>query len=313
MAGFALSGAAAGAAGALEDLLKQEFLKQLQNKKLAEDIRQADMQHAIQQRQLGQGDRRIGLDERKLGEDTRQFDVTSGQTDRRLKVDEAYNPVRIANTQAETGEILRKPKAEQENRDFISGRDKTQHGYSMREIGAQGQNALRVANVRHPDASGAAATEREQNEVEDSLNLIKQIREDKALPNATGPIQGRGAGVFWGAADYERVKALHDNLVNKLSLAQAGKLKGQGPVSNFERDMLAKAATALTRKLGDPDYLAELGKVEQQFQRMLTGPRVTNAPGGSGAPKTIRARDPQGNLHEAPAGTPLPSGWKQEG
>ena len=31
--------------------------------------------------------------------------------------------------------------------------------------------------------------------------------------------------------------------------------------------------------------------------------------GGTG---TIRARDPQGKLHEAPAGTPLPKGWKQE-
>lgn len=28
---------------------------------------------------------------------------------------------------------------------------------------------------------------------------------------------------------------------------------------------------------------------------------------------TIRARDPQGNLHEAKAGTPLPAGWKLEG
>jgi hypothetical protein len=27
---------------------------------------------------------------------------------------------------------------------------------------------------------------------------------------------------------------------------------------------------------------------------------------------TIRARDPQGNLHEAPTGTPLPAGWKAE-
>lgn len=30
------------------------------------------------------------------------------------------------------------------------------------------------------------------------------------------------------------------------------------------------------------------------------------------APGTIRARDPQGNLHEAPAGTVLPAGWKLE-
>lgn len=35
-------------------------------------------------------------------------------------------------------------------------------------------------------------------------------------------------------------------------------------------------------------------------------------PETTAAKGTIRARDPQGRLHEAPAGTPLPSGWKVE-
>jgi hypothetical protein len=32
----------------------------------------------------------------------------------------------------------------------------------------------------------------------------------------------------------------------------------------------------------------------------------------SHGPAMIRARDPKGVLHEAPAGTPLPPGWKLE-
>ena len=213
---------------------------------------------------------RLTLDGTKHGEEVRQFN--------------AQAPNREASAgylRAQTGETLRKPQAEKDERAYNTTRDQTQHGYRLGEIGAQGRNALAVANVRHPDSGTAAqqtAAQKEQNEVEDSLALINEIRNDKALSTATGPVDARGLGMVRDLEGVTRVKALHDNLVNKLSLAQSGKLKGQGPVSNFERDMLQKAATALTLKLGDPDYLNELGKVEQQFQRLLTGPRVVNAP-----------------------------------
>jgi len=43
-------------------------------------------------------------------------------------------------------------------------------------------------------------------------------------------MEGRGAGYLTaGPEGYTRVKALHDNLVNKLQLAQAG--KDHGPAS----------------------------------------------------------------------------------
>lgn len=138
-----------------------------------------------------------------------------------------------------------------------------------------------VASLRPSTASsqadGAAAQQKETNEVQDALSLIQQIRSDKALPTSTGPLQGRGLGMLQDLEGVTRVRALHDNLVNRMSLAQAGKLKGQGQISNMEREMLQKAATALSLKLGDADYLNELAKVEAQFQRMLTGPRATNA------------------------------------
>jgi hypothetical protein len=316
------AGFAAGAGGdALAEVLKQKFTEAMARQKLAEDVRQANMQNAVQQRQLGQGDQRIGLDQQKFGEDTRQFNVSSGQADRRIGqqdrvigMDEAIQPTRIRQMTAQAADLERRPIAEQEQRDFTSGRDRAQHGYQMSEIGAQGANALRVANVRHPDTAGAAATQKEQNEIADSLALINELRNDPALKSSVGPFEGRGGGyVSAGPEGYTRVQALHDNLVNRLSLAQAGKLKGQGTISNLERDMLSKAATALTRNLGDSDYLNQLDKVEEQFKRNVHplggGRALAGAPSGGGM---MRARDPQGNLHEAPAGTPLPAGWKPE-
>lgn len=152
-------------------------------------------------------------------------------------------------------------------------------------------NIRLMAGLRPPTAAQAGAAgadakaQEQQNEVNDGISLIQQIRSDPALKSSTGPLQGRGLGAVADLEGFTRVKALHDNLVNKLALAQAGKLKGQGPVSNFERDMLAKAATSLQMKLGDADYLNELAKVEQQFQRLLTpGAAPAGPPAGGGAP-----------------------------
>jgi hypothetical protein len=67
------------------------------------------------------------------------------------------------------------------------------------------------------------------------------------------------------------------------------------------------------------DYLlGQTSQIRQTAERLGKG--VTTVKGGAGvrgenanntAPM-IRAVDPQGNLHEAPAGTPLPKGWKSQ-
>lgn len=137
-------GAGAGGADALMEVLRQKLLEQQQmqqaaqfTKKLAEEGRQADMRNVVDQGQLGLGKDRLGLDTQKLGEDTRQFDVSAGQRDRGLKMDEAIQPVRIKQMGAQTDEILRRPQSEQADRDFTTGRDKTQHALRMKEIGAR--------------------------------------------------------------------------------------------------------------------------------------------------------------------------------
>lgn len=129
----------AGAAGAtmLQEILRQKFTEAIQRQKLAEEIRQANMRNQIDQGQLGLGQQRIGLDTQKLGEDKRQFDVSAGQRDRTIKLDEEIQPVRIKQMGAQTADLESRPQREQADRDFTATRDKTQHAYRIKEIGAR--------------------------------------------------------------------------------------------------------------------------------------------------------------------------------
>lgn len=293
MGAFDMSGAAAGMQGSLDDLIKQKFLQQIE----ARHALEGQQQNAIQQGQLGLGQQRMeqegsqfgqrmGLDRDKLAEDRRQFETASSQAGARLKMDQEFQPSRIALTSAQVSDLNRQPQEALDQRAFQSARDKTQHGYQMGEIGAQGANALAVANVRHPDAATGAAAAQQQNEVTDSIALIDQILADKALPSAVGPID-QYVGEVHDLEGVNRFKALHNQLTGKLSLAQAGKLKGQGQISDKERAMLASAATALNRGLSENDYKAELGKVRGQFERMQAAPQTTTQPGAAvvGGPK----------------------------
>jgi hypothetical protein len=135
-----------------------------------------------------------------------------------------------------------------------------------------------------PEKPAAGGQQPQQNEIDDTLALIDQIRKDPSRAAATGPIDSRGLGMVMDTGGVTRVNALHNQLVGKMSLAQAGKLKGQGQISDKERQLLRDAATALTQHLQDPDYLNELDKVEAQFRRMKAGGAAapTGAPSKSG-------------------------------
>lgn len=139
------SGIGYGAAEGLQEVLQRMFLqaqfnqqKTMDEAKLAETIRQANMGQEIAQGQLGQGQQRIDLGRDELGlsrdkftEDTRQFDATA--------------PVRAADVEykgALTGELLRKPEAEATDRAFTTTRDKTLHGYRLGEIGARSADSV---------------------------------------------------------------------------------------------------------------------------------------------------------------------------
>lgn len=285
--GFDLSGgfAAGGGADALESILKQAFIQQMERKRLAldqsklsEDARQANQTNA-----LGQG--RLGIDRDELTQRTRQYDEGA--------------PLRSANLKhigAETTDLEGRPAREQAQRDFTTTRDASLHGYDtqtedqrlkgqLRVVGAHGANARALALMNN-DARAELknpATDQQANEVADSIALIDQMSKDKSLSHAVGPLDQYAGGVINADPNgVNRFKALHDQLVGKMSLAQAGKLRGQGQISDKERAMLASAATALNRGLSEKDYLAELAKVRDQFARMQGGAPVAPAAGGGG-------------------------------
>lgn len=134
-------------------------------------------------------------------------------------------------------------------------------------------------------SAGGEQTQQQANEVEDALTLIKNLEDDPAFGAAVGPIDA----YIGKARDLEGVTRFdnrHKELIGKLSLAQAGKLKGQGQISNIERELLKNAATALSRNLGEGDYKAELAKIRAQFERMKQP-----AAGGGGGPVPMVAPD----------------------
>lgn len=103
-----------------------------------------------------------------------------------------------------------------------------------------------------------AEDEEDQESVEVVTDLVDEI-----LARDTDPLTGRlRLGQIDGLnQDAVTTKRKVEELLGKLQLAQAGKLKGQGQISNEERKMLANAATALNYNMSDKDFRAELIKI----------------------------------------------------
>jgi hypothetical protein len=285
---MSISAFAGGASDALQEILKQKFLEIVQRQRQEVAMRGLDQeaQRDAANRELGFG--RLGIDKEQLGLQGRKVSLDESQFGENKRRYEAEAPERAADVAykgALTGEIIRKPTAEQQDREFTTSRDKTLHGYRLNAIGAEGAEQRRSAAARMAgDVQPDVKQQQEANEVQQTLDLISRLREDKARPIATGPLEGRGLGRLKDNSGYERVKALHDQLVGRLQLAQAGKLKGQGQVSDREREMLMKAATALTRNLADQDYVNELANVETILRGKL----------GSGGAAPAQNNDPLG-------------------
>lgn len=289
MGDFDLSFAAGAGADSLEELLRRKFIEATERRRHAIASRGLDLeaQRDSVNAELGRGTlqlggRRTALDENKFTEDTRQFNVEQ--------------PLRARLQTAQAGDLESRPRREQDSRDHdfrltdlrnsqelgqIDQRGKTE-GQLIAQRGAQDRLTLQT---RPPAASLTAAdrTERkesvkEQNEAQRLVELIDQIDRDPALPQSVGALDGRGLGMVQGMDGYNRFAALHDQLVGQLQLANAGKLKGQGQVSNIEREMLKQASTALRRTLNEQDYKAELAKLRKVAETMAAGGQAGTAP-----------------------------------
>lgn len=101
--------------------------------------------------------------------------------------------------------------------------------------------------------------------------------------------------------NYAGAGSLWDNIMGKL-----GKLKAGQPIPKDVQDDSIKLAKILQSNAYKTYKDAHTSAVKRYG---LTDEEPIAEPGGGA---NIKARDPQGKLHEAPAGTALPSGWTLE-
>lgn len=110
---------------------------------------------------------------------------------------------------------------------------------------------------------------------QDVLNLIKEIKQENTKP-ITGDIRLGGIPLITRAkvsATAEKVKRLN----SLLQLAAAGKLKGQGQITEAERQILAESVSSLglsekgRSPLEDDDFRAELDRIAESLGGVAGG------------------------------------------
>ena len=161
-------------------------------------------------------------------------------------------------------------------------------------------------------------------QVRDSLNGMSDqdfSMKDRALiAGALKSRDPRGAvtqligGQFKGSLSDKQ----QEYLINQANLVENAmamrSVLGAGQGSEDLRNAIVNTipgATTPSRKyaLGQLDTFEKtLNRLERGIPQVPLRPNTGNAAQGG----VIRARDPQGVLHEAPAGTPIPAGWKAE-
>ncbi len=141
------------------------------------------------------------------------------------------------------------------------------------ERAAQGQFTLGEGQTRYsadgtPIASNQAGSQSNfgpGNSAFNAYSLAGQILSDPNLNKVVGPIQGgkKAEGFFarireaaspGTAASIKKI----DQFENILALAARGELKGQGPISNLEQELLMDAQTSMSRVSNDSDFRSEL-------------------------------------------------------
>jgi hypothetical protein len=102
-------------------------------------------------------------------------------------------------------------------------------------------------------------------EVQDTTRNIDEVL-GKHLDLVSGA--GKPIGYIPGTSAYTTRKKI-EQIKNQLSLASVGKLKGQGAVSDAEREMLASAASAIDLGMSENDLRVELVKVKDILNRNI--------------------------------------------
>ena len=264
-----------GAADGLQQVLQRLFAEaqlqqraQMEQARLAEDARQADQGFTLGQGQLGQGQQRIdlGRDELGLSRDKLGFEQDQYAGEAPLRdADVAYKG-------ALTGELVRKPAAEEAERSFTLGRDKTLHGYELGEIGASGAEQRRTLSMRQEgtspqrDAAQDYTTERATRTRQSVDELIGKVSNwTTGVGSVLSNIPATDARNF--AAELATLKAniAFGELTEMRNASKTGGALGQ--VSNIELQLLESTLGALDAGQSPGNLKAQLAKIRGSLDR----------------------------------------------
>lgn len=186
------------------------------------------------------------------------------------------------------------------------------------------QNSVKELNdLRKPIADQLERVSRFQDSISQMTPQADSVLAPEVMIIMAG---GQGSGVRITNAEIDRVMGGRSNIedlkarINKwrsdprkaLSVTPAQRLQMRDLVAGIAKrgQQKLEAVTQAHQDLIDsPDVTSHRQIVQRARQALntITGSSDMGAQSG-----TLRARDPQGTLHEAPAGTPLPQGWKLE-
>jgi hypothetical protein len=302
----------AGAAEGLKDVLQRLFLEaqfkqsqkehanrmDLGQQELGLRGRGLDIQETgnAQDYELGQGNlalggRRVDLDQSELGEKVRQFDALGPQ-----------RAADVAQTGAVTGELLRKPQAEEQERTFLTGRDKTLHGYRIGETAAEGAEQRRTLGARQSGGSGGQQNTTDNYTTERTTRTRDGVTAiaNKVSPWTTGP--GSLLSYFPGtdATDFQaEVESLAANIAfNELTeMRNASKTGGAlGQVSNIELKLLESALGSLDPRQSPAAFKAQLDKIMGSLDRWDAAKKGAGGGGAAPGPTAPPQETPQQRL-----------------
>jgi hypothetical protein len=100
----------------------------------------------------------------------------------------------------------------------------------------------------------------QQQKADEVIALIDELKNDKNLSSAVGPISSKLPTLFGGTADFE---AKFKNLIGKITIDALPLLKG--PMSDKDIAFLKEQASALTTNMSEPGFRAELDRLKEKF------------------------------------------------
>jgi hypothetical protein len=273
----------------LQEILQRKFreaatMRELANREamLSEQGRQANMRHTIDQGGLELGNRRVG-------EDSRQFDVSSGQSQQKIDLDATEQPTRMRLLGAQAGDLEGRPMAAQQEREHDLTLAGKQHGYRIGQIRESGAQDRQTVSARTPpptagEPAGTYANER-NSRIRQSVSEIDK----KVSPWTTGVgsllsnLPATDAANFSAELDSLKANIAFGELAEMRAASKTGGALGN--VSDRELALLSSALGALDPKQSAANFREQLRKIDESLSRWEQAKSGSGSPHGAAPPK----------------------------